>query len=201
LLAYAGVNRRVSFWDPETWALVFRASDARVFVRRLPVWRELIRDFEVPATFTFTVEEGTKTVPLEPQPHDSPVSDCEWRRRLGDLFFELDAGSLARALPAYERALAQPGCLRPRDEGALAAWLGAAALKDQRFDRAIVLLDRAVELDDRDVKTRANRAVALENLGRTVAAAADWAVIASQEGATPLGKAAAARAQSRQRDH
>lgn len=42
LLDYAGINRRAAFWDPEEWALVFRAKDSRVFVRRLPKWRELI---------------------------------------------------------------------------------------------------------------------------------------------------------------
>ena len=36
LLAYAGINPRVSWWDPERYALVFREADARVFVRRLP---------------------------------------------------------------------------------------------------------------------------------------------------------------------
>ena len=36
LLAYAGINRRVAWWDPARWALVFRGGDARVFVRRLP---------------------------------------------------------------------------------------------------------------------------------------------------------------------
>ena len=35
LLDYAGVNRRVAWWDPAQWALVFRAQDTRVFVRRL----------------------------------------------------------------------------------------------------------------------------------------------------------------------
>jgi len=36
LLAYAGLNRRVAWWDPARWALVYRAHDARVFARRLP---------------------------------------------------------------------------------------------------------------------------------------------------------------------
>ncbi|HEX2661044.1 MAG TPA: hypothetical protein VHU40_22345, partial [Polyangia bacterium] len=146
LLTDAGVNRRVSYWDPAEWALVFRASDARVFVRRLPVWRALIARFEIPATFQFTVEEGTTTLPIETPPPASPVPACEWARRLGDLTFELDGGRLTRALPAYDRALEQPGCLAPADEHALAAWLGAEALKQKRIDRAVERLDRAVAL-------------------------------------------------------
>jgi len=196
LLTDAGVNRRVSFWDPEQWALVFRGSDARVFVRRLPAWRSLIAGFEIPATFQFTVEEGTTTVPLEAPPALSPVPGCEWARRLGDLYFDLDGGRLTRAQPAYARALQEPGCLPAVEEHALSAWLGAEALKQKRYDQAVERLDRAVALDPADAKTRANRATAYEAAGRPAAAAADWSAIAAQEGATALGKAAAARAQA-----
>ena len=65
LLTYAGINRRVAWWDPAQWALVWRASDARVFVRRLPRFRELIARLEIPATFTFSTEEGAATLPLD----------------------------------------------------------------------------------------------------------------------------------------
>ena len=68
LLAYAGLNRRVSWWDPARWALVYRQHDARVFVRRLPKWRALIAAREIPATFSFTVEEGTATLPIDEPP-------------------------------------------------------------------------------------------------------------------------------------
>jgi hypothetical protein len=124
LLAYAGLNRRVSWWDPARWALVYRQHDARVFVRRLPGWRALIAAHEIPATFTFTVEEGTATEPIPAPPADSPVAPCEWQRRLGDLLLDLDNGGLTRALPAYEAALAAPpGCLAPATEAALRKWL------------------------------------------------------------------------------
>jgi hypothetical protein len=126
LLAYAGLNRRVSWWDPARWALVYRQHDARVFVRRLPRWRALIAAHEIPATFTFTVEEGTATVPLDAPPAASPVAACEWQRRLGDLLLELDQGRAARALAAYRRALeSPPGCLASADEQALRQWLAA----------------------------------------------------------------------------
>jgi len=116
LLAYAGVNRRVAWWDPERYALVFQEADARVFVRRLPRFAALIAEREIPATFTFTSQDGTATVPLEARPAASPVPDCEWQRRLGDLSFELDGTPSARTRAAYDRALAAPaGCLRPAD--------------------------------------------------------------------------------------
>ena len=125
LLAYAGLNRRVSWWDPARWALVYRQHDARVFVRRLPRWRALIAAREIPATFSFTLEEGTATLPLDEPPADSPVAPCEWQRRLGDLLVELDEGKPARVVAAYRRALAGPrGCLAPADEASLRRWLG-----------------------------------------------------------------------------
>jgi len=126
LLGYAGLNRRVSWWDPKRWALVYRQHDARVFVRRLPRWRDLIAAREIPATFSFTVEEGTATLPIDEPPQESPVPACEWQRRLGDLFIEIDEGRPARAVLAYRRALAgPPGCLAPADEAALRQWLPA----------------------------------------------------------------------------
>jgi hypothetical protein len=129
LLAYAGLNRRVSWWDPARWALVYRQHDARVFVRRLPKWRALIAAREIPATFSFTVEDGTATLPIDAPPPASPVPACEWQRRLGDLLLDLDDGKTARAVPAYRRALAAPaGCLKPDEERALRAWLGRLGL-------------------------------------------------------------------------
>lgn len=195
LLAYAGLNRRVAWWDPERWALVFRAFDARVFVRRLPAWQALIARYEIPATFSFTVENGAETLPLSTRPAASPVSACEWQRRLGDLLFDVDGGSLTRALPAYDRALATPGCLAPPDETALAAWLGGTALKAGQLARALALLDRALALAPADTPSRANRAAAYEALGRRGDAASDWLRVADEAAGTPLGKAARARAE------
>jgi hypothetical protein len=126
LLAYAGLNRRVSWWDPARWALVYRQHDARIFVRRLPKWRALIAAREIPATFSFTVEEGTATLPIDEPPPGSPVPACEWQRRLGDLFVDVDDGRPERAITAYRRALAVPGCLAPADEAALRQWLPPA---------------------------------------------------------------------------
>ena len=127
LLAYAGLNRRVAWWDPERWALVFREGDARVFVRRLPRYRALIAAREIPATFAFSVEEGTATLPLAGAARRrSPLPDCEWQRRVGDLLFELDGAGLARARspPTRGRSPLRPAALPPRRRRASCAWLG-----------------------------------------------------------------------------
>ena len=184
LLAYAGVNRRVAWWDPERYALVFREADARVFVRRSPRFAGLIAEHEIPATFAFTTQDGAATVPLEARPAASPVADCEWQRRLGDLTFELDGTPSPRTVAAYQRALAAPaGCLQAAEEARLCAWLGAVALGAGRAADALVLLDRARARGDGELATLTNRAVALEALGRTDDAVAAWdAVIARADG-------------------
>jgi hypothetical protein len=194
LLAYAGLNRRVSWWDPGRWALVFRGGDARVFVRRLPRYQWLIAAHEIPATFDFSVEEGTSTLPLEARPSGSPVAECEWSRRLGELLFELDGELSARARGAYERALAAPrGCLAPADESRLCAWLGALELEARRPGAALDLLARAVARGDRDLPTLTDRAVALEALGRATEAADAWTDVAARAGDSALGARARER--------
>jgi hypothetical protein len=194
LLSYAGINRRVAWWDPERWALVFREADARVFVRRVPRFAPLIASREIPATFTFSPQEGTTTVPLSSRPAASPVPDCEWQRRLGDLTFELDGSPSPRTLAAYDRALAAPaGCLQAGDEARLTAWLGAVALGAGRAADALALFDRALARGDRELGTLTNRAIALEGLGRAHDAVAAWDAVIARAGDAPL----AARARDR----
>jgi len=194
LLAYAGINRRVAWWDPERWALVFREADARVFVRRLPRYATLIAAREIPATFTFSVQEGAATVPLDAKPASSPVPDCEWRRRLGDLLFEIDGAPSARARAAYDRALAAPaGCLQAADEVRLTAWLAGIELGAGRLAEALALCDRALARGDNDIATLTNRAVALEALGRARDAAAAWDAVITRAGDSPLATHARAR--------
>jgi len=194
LLSYAGVNRRVAWWDPERWALVFREADARVFVRRLPRFAPLIARREIPATFAFSAQEGNATVPLAARPASSPVPDCEWQRRLGDLTFELDGTPSPRTLAAYDRALAAPaGCLRAADEARLTAWLGAVALGAGRAADALALFDRALARGDGELATLTNRAVALEGLHRTGDAVAAWDAVIARAGTAPLAARARAR--------
>jgi hypothetical protein len=191
LVAYAGINHRMALWDPERWALVYRAHDARVFLRRLPRWRDFIAAHEIPATFTFTVENGAVTVPLAEPPPASPVPACEWQRRLGDLLFELEGQG--PALPAYQRALVVPGCLAAPDERTAAAWVGAVLLQRRDAAGALPFLRRGPD----DLPTLTNQALALEALGRRSEAAAVWSVIAARAPGTPLGEKAAGRARIR----
>jgi tetratricopeptide (TPR) repeat protein len=179
LLDYAGINRRVAFWDPQAWALVFRASDSRVFVRRLPKWRTLIAELEIPATFSFSVENGATVIPIELAPTDSPVPACEWKFRLGDLYFDLEGPESARAALAYRAALAAPpGCLGPAHELSAAIWVGFLDMTLGHASDALSMIERALALSPGDPALLTHRALALEALGRTSEAQNTWARIA-----------------------
>jgi tetratricopeptide (TPR) repeat protein len=201
LLDYAGVNRRVAWWDPADWALVFRAQDTRVFVRRLPAVRDLIARYEIPASFSFTGEEGSAITPLATPPASSPVPPCEWQLRLGDLFFDLDRGPDQRALDAYRHALAAPaGCLAPEREATACAWIGAIDRAAGRTEQALALFDRSLAIAPDDTAVLSNRALALESLARPREAAQAWSRIATLAAGTPLGDRARDRARSLTRD-
>jgi tetratricopeptide (TPR) repeat protein len=195
LLDYAGINRRVAFWDPEQWALIFRAKDSRVFVRRLPRWKDLISAREIPATFTFTIEDGATTLPIAAPPALSPVPACEWQVRLGDLYFDLDQGKVERATAAYRAALAAaPGCLGREHELAASAWIGSLDVTAGHAAQALPLLDRALAVAPTDTAVLTNRALALAGLGRATEAREVWNRIATLAPGTELGKRAAAMA-------
>jgi len=195
LLDYAGINRRVAFWDPEHWALVFRTKDSRVFVRRLPKWQALIAALEIPATFEFTVENGATARPLLAPPVLSPVPACEWQIRLGDLYFDLDNGRSDRAMAAYRSALAAPpGCLERGHELSASAWVGSLEVSAGRFEQAVPLLDRALAVAPEDVAVLTNRALALSGLGRASEARDVWTRVAALAAGTDLGQRAAEKA-------
>ncbi|HEY0705780.1 MAG TPA: hypothetical protein VGG33_03235, partial [Polyangia bacterium] len=202
LLTHAGINPRVAWWEPERWALVFRKENARVFVRRLPAWKELIAAHEIPATFVYSADVGTTTVPLERPPALSSVPLCEWSLRVGDLHFDLDAGDDRRALEVYLQALAAPaGCLSPGRRQDALSWAGAALLRHRRFAEALPLLDEAIAAagdggDDARLARLANRALALAGLGRNEAAAAAWDALSQGSPDSELGRKAALRAAS-----
>ncbi|HEY2901682.1 MAG TPA: hypothetical protein VGL59_13955, partial [Polyangia bacterium] len=143
-----------------------------------------------------SVETGAATVPIDKPPSTSPVTDCVWQQRLGDLQFELAADDPHFAAPAeqaYRRALAAAsGCLPSADEIRLAAWLGAVDLRAGRWKDALALLDRALSGDGGggDLATLTNRAIALEALRSRAAAAAAWDRVAVKAAGTPLGQKA-----------
>ena len=193
LLDYAGLNRRSAYWDPERWALVFRAKDTRVFVRRLGSWNDFIASYEIPATFAFTVENGTTTRAIPMPPTRSPVAACEWQIRLGDLYFDLDNAKSERAIAAYRAALAFPaGCLPPEHERAASAWIGSLETAARHFADALPLLDRALAVAPDDTTVLAERALALSGVGRTSEARDVWKRVAALAGDSELGRRARA---------
>ena len=184
LLSYAGINRRLAWWDPARWALVYRQGDARVFVRRLPRHAALIAAREIPASFAFTVEAGTRTLPLgraareltgaglrvaaapgrsavragrrRSPPARWPPTAARWRRRR--------AAWIAPAPP--QPTAGWPPCCSGRGDagGALDA-----------LDRALALSTEAAA-----DHLRASRALALERLGRRSEARAGWLELAGR---------------------
>jgi hypothetical protein len=127
LVTYPDLNPRAAFFDPERWALVYRAGDGLVFVARRPTFAALTARAEIPVTFAFARATGVEARALDTRPAGSPVTDCEWQRRLGDYFAETHEDLLA--LNAYRNARATPGCL---DAAALVLTrmaLGDAALR------------------------------------------------------------------------
>jgi hypothetical protein len=159
LITYPELNPRAALFDPGRWALVYRASDALVFARRRPEWRALIAARELPVTFRHTRESGTASEPIDVRPPETPLSGCQWQRRLGDHLVEV--GDDQGASRAYERALGERGC---QDLGAqieLHRTLGSLAL---RLDNPTAALAHLRGLDD--AESRTNRAFALLGLKR-----------------------------------
>lgn len=197
LLGYAGINRRVAWWDPERWALVYAQHDARVFVARTPARAALIERNEIPLSFAFTEREGVRSIPLWTPPRGSPVPACEWSARLGDqLLARGDAED--EAVRAYTRALdAAPGCLPKARAAEAAAWVGAVLLRRGRAAVALGYLERALATGNGEAATLANRALALEALGRTGEALVAWRAILTAHPGTDAARAAAARVRAR----
>jgi hypothetical protein len=147
---------RGAFFDPARWALVYHAADGLVFVARRPEFAALAARVEIPLTFGATDGEPQ---PLSARPPDSPVSDCEWQRRLGDVLTEMRDD--AAAIAAYRRARAQPECLHPAALVLARMALGDAALRVR--DPAMAAEAYAgIDLP----RAHTNRALALISLGR-----------------------------------
>lgn len=108
LVTYPSVNPRGALFAPSLWALVYRANDGLVFVRR-PVRDGLA---EIPLTFTYSPVNGLSATPLLEPPKGVHASLCEWQSRLGD-YYRL-AGDARSALGRYVSAMreeAAPMCL------------------------------------------------------------------------------------------
>jgi hypothetical protein len=159
LLTYPDENPRAAFFDPERWALVYRAEDGLVFVRRRPEFAALVARAEIPLTFSFSRRRGVTPLAVHRRPAASPVADCEWQRRVGDLLVEQHADN--RAMAAYRSAMATPGCLDAAALQAVRLALGDAALR-QHDPSAAADAYAGVDLP----RAHTNRALALLALGR-----------------------------------
>ncbi|MEO6951233.1 MAG: hypothetical protein ABI321_05415, partial [Polyangia bacterium] len=99
LLSEPDVNMRAGSFDPEVWALVYRADDAMVFVRR-SVHQDVIARDELPLRVRFRWIGGSSVEPLW-APH-AGIDACEWSRRLVRAL--VDAELPGVAIEAHRRA-------------------------------------------------------------------------------------------------
>jgi tetratricopeptide (TPR) repeat protein len=167
LVTYPDVNPRAALFDPERWALVYRARDGLVFARRRPDWARLIAERELPLTFARSPEGAVAAQLLEAQPAASPVPPCAWRKRLGDAFAERGADEKARDV--YREAVAG-NCLGGGERAAAALALGDAAM---RLGDPATAADAYRGLEDPEARTR--RGLALLALHRPAEALEDLA--------------------------
>ena len=158
LIVEPGTNRRSGSFDPDEWALVWRARNALVFARRTRDHAAVIAAHEIPLRVTFRWEDGMHTAPLAAPPPRSPVSRCEWDRRLVAVL-EGD-GDFERALDARSDGL-DHGCLSPRDEADARFYLGARWQRAGELARAVAEYNRVLALRPDDARARLNRAWAL----------------------------------------
>jgi tetratricopeptide (TPR) repeat protein len=154
LVGDPGINRRAGSFAPDEWALVWRRPSALVFARRTPEHAAVIAAHEIPLAVEFRWVDGTHVVPLTLPPLRSPVSRCEWDRRLAvTMWGEADP---ERALDARVDALAH-GCLDAADEADTRFHLGARLQQGGELGRAAAEYDRVLQLAPDHVGALVNR--------------------------------------------
>lgn len=176
LLTYPAVNPRGAWFDPEKWALVYRAADGLVFSRRLPERAALIDELEIPLSFSYAHATGLQPVSLAQRPPEATLPECEWQRRLGDL--HRSTGDDGAALRDYESALAAPTgpCLASGWQPGVRQTLGAVALRLGQMGKAAALLDGLPAPE-----ARTNHGFALLGLAQAASALEDFdAVLAAR---------------------
>jgi hypothetical protein len=183
LISYPDLNPRAALFDPARWALVYRDTDALVFVARRPAAADLIARDEIPMTFTFARSAGVTARAMEARPPGSPVVACAWDKRRGDVLLELGDESGARQ--AYLAAAQVPGCLDAAATTAAAIALGDLALKD---GDPLAAVEAYAGLTD--PHARANRGLALMALGRAREAEIDLSASLAAEPAQPEARLA-----------
>jgi hypothetical protein len=169
LLTYPSVNPRGAWFDPEKWALVYRAADGLVFTRRLPERAALIAELEIPLSFSYAPATGLQPAPLLQRPPEAAIPMCEWQRRLGD--FHRGVGDDRAALRAFQTALAGPTgtCLDSGWQLGVRQTSGAVALRLGELAQAADLLDGLLAPE-----ARGNHGFALLGMGQAASALADF---------------------------
>ena len=168
LISYPTVNPRSALFAPDLWALVYRADDGLVFVRR-DLGREdlaaLISAREEPVTFARDADGTISERVLEARPAGSPVPDGVWWGRVADA--DVGRGDDARARSFYARALADPSAPRLGPDGRDAWAVGLGDLELRRGEREAAV---AAYARSGDVVARVKRGLALLALRRPAAA-------------------------------
>jgi hypothetical protein len=159
LVTYPSVNPRGALFDPVLWALVYRANDGLVFVRR-PT-----RMLEIPLSFSYSPASGLVTTPLDLPPAGVDVSACEWQRRRGD--YHRSMGDPRAALRDYEAALVAGTATSCDQDARVSAGMLAVQLGDMA--KAVLWLDGATS-----AVARTNHGFALLGLGQRSQALADF---------------------------
>jgi tetratricopeptide (TPR) repeat protein len=189
LVSYPDLNPRAALFEPARWALVYRDSDALVFVARRPDFATLITGHEIPMTFTFARGSGVTPRALAARPVapdiGPAIAECDWQKRLGDVFLEL--GDEEGARDAYAAAARVPTCLDPAARVAAAVARGDLALKNGHTGAAIEAYAGIAE-----PRVRANRGLALLALGRAREAEVDLTAALASDPAQPEARLAQA---------
>lgn len=168
LIAEPAINMRAGAFDPEEWALVYRARDALVFARRIEAHRDLIERLEIPLRVRFDFDHGSTVEPIARPPARSPVPRCAWQRRLAAALE--GEGDPDRALSARARAL-DDRCLAPDEEAEVRYHLGARLQRDGRLAEAAAQYDLALARRPDDARALANRGFARLTSDRAAAEA------------------------------
>ena len=128
LLTYPDENPRAAYFDPERWALVYRAADGLVFVRRQRHVRRAGRARRAPGDVFVQPHAGRDSRGRSiaaPRARRWPIANGS--AGSGDFFVE--AGDDARAIAAYRSAAEAPRCLDAAALQAARLALGDAALR------------------------------------------------------------------------
>ncbi len=139
LLSYPDVNPRGALFDPAHWALVYRAADGLVWLRRDRGRQALAASREIPLTFAFTAEGGLVPAVIDDAPAAALVPACEWWRRAADE--HAARGEDDSALRLYQAALQDGACLQASQGESVRRSLAATALRLGQPARALAALD------------------------------------------------------------